>query len=330
MSWLKKIFGGKKEPELPAPTDYQQAIFEQASGLMKIINESLQISNNSTNPETKVSRLEVARSNLDSLVLLSSQNPFIKLQRLDGVRTSIAELSSEFGNAGYYASTDQSCRDYRQDVWRGINIPASDLIAGWTFIATMQLRTPLRILNRHSETYDGLTDPPQIAREQWEGIWTPKLKSLKELTGLDMEDFRASSMASDIGQIPCDGGDYLKFLLKVRAIVEGNESIKSRKMLLRDELRNPDWASFCRKLGGKQAIQNLFFPAFIDTIKGLPAHSVAALWEAQLTTPESISKASDAELMAIKGVGPAKLKAIREACATAEDPESEFLENVTR
>ena len=344
MSWLSKFFGGSAKPakvhppapdtsqHQPTPTTYQQAIFEQASGLMHVINESLQISNNSTNPETKVSRLEVARSKLDSLELLSKQNPFLKLQRLEGVRKSIAELSSEFSDAGYYALTDESCRDYQQDVWRGINMPSNDLIKGRMFGATMQLRTPLRVLSRHGEIHEGLNDPPAIAQDQSEGYWTTVLKSYAELGMPDVPEvlMRGQTMASDIGQIPNDGGDYLKFLLQVRGIIEGADSVKSRKRALSDELKNPEWSGFVRKLGGKQAIQNSFFPAFIECIKGLSRETIEALWNAKLTTPASLSSSSDAALKAFKGIGPAKLKAIREACDLAVDPSCEFVDGVIR
>ncbi|MDO8250443.1 MAG: hypothetical protein Q7T78_12110 [Rhodoferax sp.] len=333
MSWLKKLFGGteQKQSSAPRPNEIQRLVFEQAENLMHVINESLQISNNSTNPSTKVSRLELASTKLDSLELLSAQHPFIKLQILDGVRKTISALSKEYSGAGYYAQTDSSCRDYRQDVWKNINMPLDDIAKGWRFGATMQLRTPLRVISRHGEVHEGLTDPPAIAQDQSEGYWLPLLKSFAEI-GIDIPEviMTNTTMASDVGQIPSDGGEYLKFLLKVRAIVEQDEPIESRELLLRDELRLPEWSGFCRKLGGMQAIQSRFFPAFIDVIKGLPAHSVAALWDAKLTTPKRISNAADAELRAIKGVGPAKLKAIREACAAAENPESEFVENVTR
>ena len=216
MSWWNRFLGGGERPkEEPELTDVQRFAFEQATNLMHVINESLQLSNNSTNPETKVSRLELARSKLDSLELLSLQHPFIKLQRLDGVRKTISGLASLYGEAGYYAQTAPSCRDYQQNVWRNIDTQSVELIKGWRFGATMQLRTPLRVLSRHGETHEGLTDPPKIANEQWEGYWTPVLKSYKEL-GIDIPDviFESGTTASDIGQIPINGGHYLKFLLK--------------------------------------------------------------------------------------------------------------------
>ena len=240
--------------EPPNLTELQRFAWGQAISFMELINESIQISNNSTNPETKVSRLELARAKLDSLELLSVQHPFIKLQRLDGVRKTIADLAKEYSEARYYAKTDSSCRDYQQDVWKNIGIPVGNIAKGWKFGATIQLRTPLRVLARHGEIHDGLSDPPAIAREQWEGYWLPLLKSFKEL-GIDLPDMKlAHTQASDIGPIPLDGGEYLKFLIKIRTIVEADSSVEVRRSLLREELRKPEWNEFCTKLGGNQNV----------------------------------------------------------------------------
>ena len=140
----------------------------------------------------------------------------------------------------------------------------------------------------------------------------------------------SETMASDVGTVPADGGDYLKFLFKVRAIVEGLSGIELRIARLREELRKPEWAEFCRKLGGKQAVVNQFFPPFIETIKGLPANVVAAMWEKRIMTPAQISAVADTKLLAIKGIGPAKLRLIRSACDFATDKESELVDLVER
>ena len=65
------------------------------------------------------------------------------------------------------------------------NAPMPSWIAddyrGFKFSATLQLRTPLRVLFRHDELYlknDGRQ--PQIAREPWEGIWLPVTKRFEE------------------------------------------------------------------------------------------------------------------------------------------------------
>lgn len=339
IKWISSLWDDTESPKKQEETDQidplnltelQRFAWGQAISLMELINESIQISNNSTNPETKVSRLELTRAKLDSLELLSVQHPFIKLQRLDGVRKTIADLAKEYSEAGYYAKTDSSCRDYQQDVWKNIGIPIGDIAKGWKFSATMQLRTPLRVLTRHGEIHDGLTDPPTIARELWEGYWSPLLKSMKEL-GIDLPDISASSTsASEIGQIPLDGGEFLNFLIKVREIVEADSAVEDRRILLREELRRPEWKDFCVKLGGNQNVTEQFFPPFIQTIKGLPKDAIAAMWEAGTTTPEQLENSTDATLRAIKGIGPAKLAIIRAACSEATNKTSDFVDNVYR
>ena len=340
IKWISSLWDKSESPknqketvqgDAPNLTELQRFSWEQARSLMDIINESLQISNNSINPETKVSRLELARSKLDSLELLSVQHPFIRLQRLDGVRKTIADLAKEYSKAGHYAKTDSSCRDYQQDVWRNIGVPIGDIAKGWKFGATMQLRTPLRVLTRHGEIHEGLTDPPAIGREQWEGYWTPLPKSHVEMgmPGVP-EILMQHMMASSVGPIPIDGGEYLKFLMRVRAIVEVDSSIENRRTALREELRRQEWQDFCIKLGGNQSISDQFFPPFIHTIKGLSSDAIAAIWEAGLTTPMQLEKTNDTILRAIKGIGPAKLVMIRAACSGASNKNSEFLDNVCR
>ena len=175
----------------------------------------------------------------------------------------MSDLASQNGEAGYYAQTEPSCRDYQQNVWRNTDTQNGDLIKGWRFIATIQLRTPFRVLSRHGETHEDLTDPPKIANEQWEGYWTTVLKSNKEL-GIDIPEVivGGKTTASDIGQISIDGSAYLTFLLEVRKIVEKTESVESRKAMLRIELSRPKYASFLRKLGGKKPYQANIFPLF--------------------------------------------------------------------
>lgn len=347
MSWFSRIFGVEKSAAVPATsmsesasmpdgppelTPLQVMAMEQATSFMHQVNESLQLANNSTNPKTKVSRLEFARSRLTEMQLLAQFHPFIKLQRLESVQRTITQLAEEFSEAGYYVKTDESCRDYRQDVWKNISFPSADIIKGRRFSATMQLRTPLRVLSRHGEIHEGLTDPPTIAQAMWEGFWTPLLKSNIELGMPDVPEvvMRDGTMASDVGPIPVDGGDYLKFLFKIRAIVEAFGGIEVRRTLLREELRKPEWADFCRKLGGKQTVVNQLFPPFIETIKGLPANAVASLWDDGFMTPTQIAAVADVKLLAIKGIGLAKLKFIRSSCDSATDKESEFVDLVER
>ncbi len=59
-------------------------------------------------------------------------------------------------------------------------------------------------------------------------------------------------MASEIGQIPVTGGDFLRFLLVIRSAVE---SAKTGKHAVALEVANDDrWSAIVDKLGGAQSV----------------------------------------------------------------------------
>lgn len=78
-----------------------EVITASAQRLADIINESLKISNDSKNPETKFSRLNVAKDKLSEIKDLSTKYSFLSLTTLIDVERSIAELESEYLMAGY-------------------------------------------------------------------------------------------------------------------------------------------------------------------------------------------------------------------------------------
>ena len=203
------------------------------------------------------------------------------------------------------------------------------IIKGVRFSATLQLRTPLRVLKHHHEFFDGSGPPPRFAEETWEGIWIPVTKSWKELSGKDIDEFEGT-MSSDVRYVPSDGGNYLKFLLVIRDIVEHRDSITDRRSKLESEINNKKWNDFVQKLGGVKTITDYFFPRFIDILPGLQKETVDSLRERNLNTPASITTISDKKLLDLKGIGPAKLKKIREACTDASNPTSEFVDIVNK
>jgi len=194
----------------------------------------------------------------------------------------------------------------------------SDILAGMEFCATMQLRTPLRVLLHHGELHTDLSaSPPCYVKDQWEGIWVPALKTWAEL-GIAAKDIPPGTVASDIGPVPEDGGDYLPFLLKVRGIVEADLSIEQRI----NELECCEFSASDKKcidlLGGLDGIIERLFPKFLYL-------------GPDLDTPNKISAASDDALLNISGVGPAKLKKIRALCAGVLDGrDSDRVDRVNR
>jgi hypothetical protein len=65
---------------------------------------------------------------------------------------------------------------------------------------------------------------PKIKKKNWGQADNVQWK---ELIGKEIEEFEGT-MASDVGYVPSDGGNYLKFLLIIRGIVERYDSITER------------------------------------------------------------------------------------------------------
>lgn len=93
-----------------------------------------------------------------------------------------------------------------------------DLIAGWELMVTMQRRTPLAWLLRHREFREGAERPTEIVPMQ-HACWVPVTRSWRSL-GMDIDEMPEATIASEVGQIPRSGGDFLPFLMEYRMIVE--------------------------------------------------------------------------------------------------------------
>lgn len=213
------------------------------------------------------------------------------------------------------------------EAWRA----NSDIIVGLRFVATMQLRTPLRVLERHDELHtDVNASPPRIAQEMWEGIWLVKTRTYREM-GIDLSEFDAGSMATDIGPITGGIAPYLTFLRAFRMCIEEESSIRIRVMNLRDVLSDDNFKDFVDRHGGSEAIIDRFFPYFVDTIPTLTALSISELRRMRLTTLSRLANTGDEALLAIKGIGPSKLRTLREYCAACVgESDEERVDLVTR
>src|SRR3546814_14924091 len=75
-----------------------------------------------------------------------------------------------------------------------------DIIGGYQYSATLQLRTPLFVLKNHGRfvpvTPEG---PPRISDEMWHGLWILALTD--EFKFLD----EGSSASSELGYVPTNG-----------------------------------------------------------------------------------------------------------------------------
>lgn len=194
------------------------------------------------------------------------------------------------------------------------------------FHATLQLRTPKRILERNGATIP-LTDEPPSDFEPWMGVWFPVntgtniLAEMAPEAWAEMEANR--KVASDAG--PVKPAEYLPFLIAFRSIVEdGSATIDERAANIEALFKQAEWEGFVAALQGAERVTGWFFPTVLSRISGLPHSSQVALSESGIRTVAGLRTADDKTLLAIKGIGPAKLAAIRQFCHTFDgDPNAE-------
>lgn len=132
-------------------------------------------------------------------------------------------------------------------------------IYGFRFIATMQMRTPLHVLEQHQRIErcnEG--HPPKLIRGQSEGIWGPETASYRSL-GLDIDEPPMGEMASEIGPVPADGGDLLRFLILVKRIASCSTDLNEKAELMEASAilcgaDGHDFGSFIKRWGGPYAV----------------------------------------------------------------------------
>lgn len=107
MNWIKRLFGAdaksnavdssenvpSRGSEGPREfNEFERFHIASAENYVRQINESLQLADKSHEADTRVSRLAFAKKRLDELKSLAKANPYIVLERLDQVESSIALL----------------------------------------------------------------------------------------------------------------------------------------------------------------------------------------------------------------------------------------------
>jgi hypothetical protein len=129
-------------------------------------------------------------------------------------------------------------------------------------------------------------------------IWVPVTKSWEEL-GFNFKEFPSSTMASEIGQIPEDGGDLLPFLNEYRRIIEG-DATRPQILFALSELAKPQPA-ISEKMGGD--IAQAFVVWELMELNGCGSVTAKRLYEAGFICKSDVMAAQIDNLMAIKGIG---------------------------
>lgn len=182
----------------------------------------------------------------------------------------------------------------------------SDILDGMEFFATLQVRTPLWILEHHGEVFRG---PPSQAPDYGgmaNGIWLPR-------TCGELSDFlpEGRTAASDVGHVAAE--EYLPFLKAFRLIVEGaDDEVEKLRQLRQLPKLSPPFARFWAKL--KQYYPDFpesFFFMRLAELEGVGPTTAKRLYEGGFRSVEDVRAASDADLLAVKGVGKAMVAKIR-------------------
>lgn len=198
-----------------------------------------------------------------------------------------------------------------------------DVVEGYELCVTMGETTPLTYLNRHQEFKVVLSVADKDIDPRF-GIWVPKVNSCFSLLS------EGSTMASNIGPIPADGGAYLPKLKRIRSIIEQpvegddvSEAIKRSVAIDKLDGVKKYMGSSELSILSKGAL-NEFLPHIDDYLigfvldelslssrSGLQAKHVKQLYLQGYTTIQSMKDAPDEVLLALPGVGAKTIVKIR-------------------
>lgn len=180
-------------------------------------------------------------------------------------------------------------------------------IAGYRYAATLQLRTPLRFLEKHGTTV-GANDPrPNFgdnSQHGMHGIWVPTSNTFRSL-GLDLDELPPFPHASDVG--PIHPERYLPFLIAFRKIVESDRPRESQIAAIRKlKSKSDDFEVFYTELAGNYGEDDLAKGWFADQISKnakIPIGMAKKFFDAGYSNAEEVLAATDDDLLAIKGIG---------------------------
>lgn len=189
-----------------------------------------------------------------------------------------------------------------------------DILKGWEFCATLSPETPLEVLERHGKVHPGPREALPEYGDQSEGIWMPKTKTFQEM-GIDLPEFPESSMASQVGSVPADGGDFLPFLKDFRRVVEGPEPVPEQIETLRElKRKDPKYRDFMERLGDD--FPRRFFVEKLTVVDGIGMSTAWKLFRGGFYSIDHLCEAAASELKNVSGVGAATVQEIQEYCTS--------------
>lgn len=191
----------------------------------------------------------------------------------------------------------------------------SDVLDGYEFFATLQLRTPLAVLEQHGRRHPGPPSKlPEIA-SQADGIWVPRTKSWSELTGVkDMSELPESKGASELG--PIRPSEYVPFLIAFRRIIESDGDDEQKLERLRELPKHSSkFADFWARHNKAADFPEYLFWCELAEVKGVGSKLAKILYQAGYRDLRSVIEADIDDLVRLPGIGIKTATKIKDAAA---------------
>ena len=202
----------------------------------------------------------------------------------------------------------------------------SDLISGWRYSATLQLRTPLKYLEMDGTFSPGPEQPALVGPAEnfledgtgfnAYGIWLQVIDF--EAQGFDPP--RPGKRAAQGGMVEIGGTEekeLISFLKSFRYIVETGETLDQMLSELEElSTSSPGNRRMWARFSGEDSLwPDSYFIEQLDLQlpKGVGKSKAEKLYLAGFRTIEEIQVASDEQLLQIPGIGKGMLKKIRDA-----------------
>ena len=199
-----------------------------------------------------------------------------------------------------------------------------DLVVGWRYFATLQLRTPLAYLEMDGKFSAGPKEPPLVgpAENFLEGgaSFNPYGMWLREIDykklGFDELSSDNETRATGWGQVRSGSEserDLISFLKSFRYIVETAEGLDQKLSELKElSTSTSENRKVWKKLKKADPLfPDSFFSSALESLPGVGSSMAQKLFKAGFRTVEEVQTASDGELLAVPGLGKGLLAKIR-------------------
>ena len=203
-----------------------------------------------------------------------------------------------------------------------VSFDDSDLISGWRYSATLQLRTPLAYLERDGEFSPGPVEPPLVGSAENflddgtgfnpYGIWLREI----DYKGLGFSPPPPPQRSAQWGPVRVGSSEekeLLSFLKSFRYIVETAETLDQKLAELADlSTSTPANRRIWQKARASDpGFPDSFFYGELCRLPGVGPKAAERLYRAGFRTVEEIQAASDEDLLTVEGLGKGLLRKLR-------------------